>query len=81
MNKSLDESFPIQWVYKGKRYGFSPSAFRSRTRCYLTHVPLTRKHFHGLHNLSCGALVIAPLDNIISGKEMMHSMRERGFEL
>lgn len=81
VDELLDKSFPIQWVYKGKKYGFSPSAFKSRIRCWFTHLPLTRKHFQQWHDLNCGSLIIAPLDNWIGGKEMMHEMRERGFEL
>lgn len=58
----LRESFPLQWSFRGSRYGFSPSAAKARLRCYATHIPFTRKLFIGLHELSCGAGVIVSLD-------------------
>lgn len=79
--EQIDRSFPIQWVRGNKKYGLSTSALKSRLRCYFTHIPLTRNYVYKWHDLSCGALIICRIDNIISGKKMMHEMRERGFEL
>ena len=78
----IDKSFPIQWTYKKVRFGFSPYAFiHYRLKCYLTHVPLTRKLLFtpSLHNLDCYAVIIVPLDRWSDDpNDIEHALRSDG---
>jgi hypothetical protein len=66
LDKDIESYFKIKYTFRGKRYGISTSAIKSRLKCYVTHIPFTRKLYPRYHDLDCGSLIICGLDNWIS---------------
>lgn len=65
MSKNIEDYFKIKYTFHGRRYGVSTSAAKSRLKCYLTHIPFTRKFVHKWHDLDCGSLIICGLDDVV----------------
>lgn len=82
MKSAIDKTFPIQWTFRSRLWGFSPLIFfRYRLKCWLTHPPLTRKFFpiYKFHDLDCSALVICPLDGWSDDpNDIEHALRSDG---